>query len=117
VEPLLFSGHPVAADTAAQTFYLPNLVAALVFSAARALPILAWFHLTLTGISMFAFLRLLSIEPEPALFGAVAWMLNGDAIVWLENPHRLSTLAWMPAILLFLRVRIASLPHLARGDS
>jgi hypothetical protein len=98
--PYVFSGHPVLGDTAAQTFYPPNIVAALFLPAARALPILAWFHLTLTGISMFGFLRLLRVRPGPALLGAVAWMLNGSTVVWLENPHRLSTLAWMPAIFL-----------------
>jgi hypothetical protein len=104
--PHIFSGHPVMGDTAAQTFYPLNLVAALFLSAARALPILAWFHLTLTGFSMFAFLRFLRLRPGSALFGAVAWMLNGNTVVWLENPHRLSTLAWMPAVFLFYELAL-----------
>jgi hypothetical protein len=104
--PYIFSGHPVVGDTAAQTFYPPNLVVAMFVSAARALPILAWFHLTLTGLSMFAFLRLLHLRPGSALFGAVTWMLNGDIVVWLENPHRLSTLAWMPAVFLFYELAL-----------
>jgi hypothetical protein len=99
--PYIFSGHPVMGDTAAQTFYPPNALAALFLSAARALPVLAWFHLVLTGISMFGFLRLLRLRPGPALFGAVAWMLNGNAVVWVENSHRLSTLAWLPILFLF----------------
>ena len=98
--PTIFGGHPVVGDTAAQTFYPPNLIAAMLLPAARALPVLAWFHLTLTGFSMFAFLRLLHLRPGTALFGATAWMLNGNTVVWLENPHRLSTLAWMPAVFL-----------------
>jgi hypothetical protein len=98
--PTVFGGHPVVGDTAAQTFYPPNLVAATLLPAARALPVLAWFHLTLTGSSMFAFLRLLRLRPGMALFGATVWMLNGNTVVWLENPHRLSTLAWMPAVFL-----------------
>jgi hypothetical protein len=104
--PCIFGGHPVMGDTAAQTFYPPNLAAAIIFSAARALPILAWFHLVLTGLSMFAFLRLLCLRSGPALFGAVAWMLNGNMVVWLENPHRLSTLAWLPAIVLFYELAL-----------
>ena len=68
--PYVFSGHPVVGDTAAQTFYPPNLVAAILLTAARALPILAWFHLSFTGISMFAFLRTLRLRPAPALFGS-----------------------------------------------
>ncbi|MGD8244615.1 MAG: hypothetical protein PVI63_05415, partial [Anaerolineae bacterium] len=72
--PYIFSGHPVLGDTAAQTFYPPNVLAAVFLSAARALPVLAWFHLGLTGVCMFAFPRLLSLGPHPALFGAVAWL-------------------------------------------
>jgi hypothetical protein len=104
--PYIFSGHPVVGDTAAQTFYPPNFLAAQFLSAARALPTLAWFHLTLTGLAMFAFLRLLRLRPGAALFGALAWMFNGDAIVWLENPHRLSTLAWMPLVFLFYELAL-----------
>lgn len=104
--PYIFGGHPVVGDTAAQTFYLPNAMAALFLSAARALPVLAWFHLALTGVSMFAFLRLYRLRHGATLFGAVAWMLNGNAIVWLENPHRLSTLAWLPAVFFFYELAL-----------
>jgi hypothetical protein len=104
--PYIFGGHPVMGDTAAQTFYPPNALAAVFLSAARALSILAWFHLVLTGTAMFALLRLLRCRPYPALFGAVAWMLNGNAVVWLENPHRLSTLAWLPILFLFYELAL-----------
>lgn len=104
--PYVLGGHPVLGDTAAQTFYPPNALAAMFLSAARALPLLAWFHLVLTGGSMFAFLRVLDVRHIPALFGAVAWMLNGNAVVWLENPHRLSSLAWLPAVFLFYELAL-----------
>jgi hypothetical protein len=104
--PYIFSGHPVVGDTAAQTFYPPNIVAAVFLPAARALPILAWFHLVITGVFAFVFLRTLDLGSGTALFGAVAWMLNGNMIVWLENPHRLSTLAWMPGVFLFYELAI-----------
>ena len=104
--PYIFSGHPVMGDTAAQTFYPPNALVATFLSAARALPFLAWFHFVLTGVAMFAFLRMLGLRRLPALFGAVAWMLNGNAVVWLENPHRLSTLAWLPAVFLLYELAL-----------
>ncbi len=104
--PYIFSGHPVIGDTAAQTFYPPNALAAIVLSAARALPVLAWFHLALTGVALFAFLRVVGLQRHAAFFGAVAWMLNGNAVVWLENPHRLSTLAWLPAVFLFYELAL-----------
>jgi hypothetical protein len=104
--PYIFGGHPALGDVTAQTFYPSNLVAALFLSAARALPILAWFHLVITGIFAFGFLRTLDLGSGTALFGAVAWMLNGNMIVWLENPYRLSTLAWMPGVFLFYELAI-----------
>ena len=104
--PYIFSGHPAIGDATAQTFYLPNLVAAVFLSAARALPILAWFHLAITGVFTFAFLRVLDLRSSVALFGSVAWMLNGNMVVWLENPYRLSTLAWMPGVLLFYELAL-----------
>jgi hypothetical protein len=104
--PHIFGGHPVASDTAAQTFYPPNALAVVFLSAARALPMLAWSHLVLTGTSMFAFLRVLSLRRHPALFGAVAWMLNANAVVWVENPHRLSTLAWLPVMFFFYELAL-----------
>jgi hypothetical protein len=104
--PYILGGHPLVGDTAAQTFYPPNLVAAVFLSAARALPVLAWFHLVITGIFTFAFLRAVDLRPSTALFGAVVWMLNGNIVVWLENPHRLSTLAWMPGVFLFYELAL-----------
>lgn len=104
--PYIFGGHPVIGDATAQAFYPPNLVAAVFLSAARALPILAWFHLVITGVFAFAFLRALDLRSSTALFGAVAWMLNGNMVVWLENPYRLSTLAWMPGVFLFYELAL-----------
>ena len=104
--PYIFSGHPVIGDATAQAFYPPNLVAAVFLSAPRALPILAWFHLVITGVFAFAFFRALGLRSSTALFGAVAWMLNGNMVVWLENPYRLSTLAWMPGVFLFYELAI-----------
>ena len=31
-------------------------------------------------------------------FDGGIWLLNGYLLVWLENPHRLSTAAWLPGI-------------------
>lgn len=104
--PYIFGGHPLIGDTAAQPFYPPNVLAALFLSAARSLSVLAWFHLVLTGVSFFAFLRILELKQVAALFGAVAWMLNANAVAWLENPHRLSTLSWLPAIFLFYELAL-----------
>ncbi|MFN2134598.1 MAG: YfhO family protein [Candidatus Promineifilaceae bacterium] len=96
--PYLFTGTPVVADPNFQPFYLPNLLLAAFLPAARALPWLAWFHLTLTGLFMYLFLRRQRLAWIAAVLGGGIWLLNGYLMVWLENPHRLSTAAWMPAV-------------------
>jgi hypothetical protein len=96
--PYLFTGTPVIADPNFQSFYLPNLLIATLLPAYHALPWLAWFHLTLTGFFMYLFLRRQRLFWIAAVLGGGIWLLNGYLMVWLENPQRLSTAAWMPGI-------------------
>lgn len=96
--PYILGGYPAVGDTNAQTFYPFNWLVALFFSAARSFAVLAWFHLALTGIMMFAMLRSYRLHPASSLFGAISWMLSGILIVWLEHPHRLSSFAWLPGL-------------------
>jgi len=98
--PTILSGTPNTANPNYQLFYPPNLLAALVLPADQALPWLAWLHLVLAGALMYLFLHQHKLHWLASLAGATVWMLNGYIIVWLENPHRLSTLAWMPGIFL-----------------
>jgi len=96
--PYIMTGTPTIANPNFQPFYLPNLLTALVLPAKDALPWLAWGHLALTGLLTFAFLRRHRLHWLAAVLGGGAWMLNGYTIVWLENPHRLSTVAWLPGL-------------------
>ncbi|MBN1955429.1 MAG: YfhO family protein [Anaerolineae bacterium] len=96
--PYMLGGYPLAGDINAQVFYPFNWLAVLLVSPARSFALLAWFHLGLTGLLMYGFLRSARLSPLPALLGGSAWMLNGVTIVWLENPHRLSTAAWLPGL-------------------
>ncbi len=94
--PYVMTGTPEVANPNFQLFYPPNLLAALVLPAYQALAWLAWFHLIATALLMFLFLRRHRLHWLACVIGGAAWMLNGYAIVWLENPHRLSTAAWFP---------------------
>ena len=47
---------------------------------------------------MYGFLRRQKLRWLASVLGGGIWMLNGYIVVWLENPHRLSTLAWLPGI-------------------
>ena len=96
--PYILGGHPVQGDTTVPSFYPFNLLAALVLPAARALPLLAWLHLILSGAWMYVFLRVMALRPLAALLGSVTWMLCEFTVVWLNAPHFLSTLAWMPGM-------------------
>ena len=97
--PTTMTGTSNAANPNFQLFYPPNLLAALVLPAHQALDWLAWLHLSLTGIFMFLFLRQHKLNWYACLLGGAVWLLNGYTLVWLENPHRLSTAAWIPGIL------------------
>jgi hypothetical protein len=96
--PFIMTGTPEVANPNFQLFYPPNLVAAMFLSAERALPWLAWGHLILTGSLMYLFLRRQRLHELACVLGGGLWLLNGYGLVWLENPHRLSTAAWIPGI-------------------
>lgn len=96
--PYVLGGYPAVGDTNAQTFYPPNWLAAFFLSPARSFSVLAWFHLALTGVLMFALLRAYRLHPSSSLVGAISWMLSGILVVWLEHPHRLSSFAWLPGL-------------------
>ncbi len=94
--PHLFTGTPTIADPNFQTFYPLNWLTVWL-PVHHALDWLAWAHLTIAGTAMYLFLRP-RVRQWAAFGGGGLWMLNGYIIVWLENPHRLSTLAWLPAV-------------------
>ncbi len=96
--PLILSGTPTVADPTFQLFYPPTILASLFLPVRHALPWLAWFHLATTGTFMYLFLRRFGLGWPAAVLGGGAWMLNGYNLVWLENPHRLSTLTWIPGV-------------------
>lgn len=96
--PFILTGTPTMANPNFQPFYFPNLIAAVFLPAHHALPWLAWGHLILTGWLMYGFLRQQRLHWLACILGGGIWMLNAYLVVWLENPHRLSTLAWLPGI-------------------
>ncbi|MCP4415835.1 MAG: YfhO family protein [Chloroflexi bacterium] len=106
--PTIMAGTANTANPNFQLFYPPNLLMALILPAHQALPWLAWLHLILTGGLMGLFLRQHKLHWLASLAGATVWMLNGYTLVWLENPHRLSTLAWVPGLFWMLETAISN---------
>jgi hypothetical protein len=96
--PYIMTGTPEVANPNFQMFYPLSLAAALILPADRALSWLAWLHLIITGWLMYLFLRRQRLAWLASVIGAAMWMLNGYTLVWLENPHRLSTAAWFPGL-------------------
>jgi hypothetical protein len=96
--PYIFSGHPMMGDLLTQTFYPPNILGGLLFPLARVWVFLIWGHLAITGLFMYGYVRLMGLRPVSALFGALAWTFNAVTVVWLETPHFLSTIAWLPGV-------------------
>ena len=97
--PFVMAGTPNFANPNFQLFYWPNLITAFFLPAVHALSWLAWGHLVLSGMFMYLFLRRHQLVVPACWLGGLVWLLNGYTLVWLENPHRLSTLAWIPGIL------------------
>ncbi len=96
--PYILTGTPEVANPNFQLFYPPNLIAAELLPPYWALAWLAWLHLILTGSLMYVFLRRQGLTWWACVLGGGAWLLNGYGLVWLENPQRLSTAAWLPGI-------------------
>jgi hypothetical protein len=104
--PYIFSGHPMMGDLLTQTFYPPNILGGLLFPLARVWVFLIWGHLAITGLFMYGYVRLMGLRPVSALFGALAWTFNAVTVVWLETPHFLSTIAWLPGVFWLLSIGV-----------
>lgn len=61
---------------------------------------LLFIHVLLMGVSMYAYLKEIGGNRSGALFGAVAYMFNGSAMVWLEFESVVATAAFFPLLLL-----------------
>lgn len=89
----------------------------------EALCVLLFLSVLLMGLTMNAYLLRIGARRIGALFGAVAFMFNGTAMVWLEFENLVTAAAFLPLLLLCLewfldarrRVAAACLGALALG--
>jgi len=101
--PYEFSGYPFLAGIQSAIFYPLNLIF-LGLSVERAANYCVILHFFLAGSFMYLFLRTLRLSHAGALLGGCVFMFNGFWIARIVSesfPH-LSTMAWLPLILLFL---------------
>ncbi|NIM05750.1 MAG: YfhO family protein, partial [Armatimonadetes bacterium] len=106
--PFSFCGQPFLANLQSALTYPPNLIF-LLLSLPAAFTWGVVLHLFLAGLFFYWLLREWKVSPPAALFGAIAFMLNGYIIGWLEYPaFGLWVLIWLPAILLFYEKAIST---------
>ncbi len=104
--PYTFAGAPFFANPQTALLF-PLTWLALVLPPTIAITLIAIFKLSLAGVGMYWFLRLLALRPLAAALGALAFMLNGALITWLQWPvgTAMATLPWLFAMTERLRQR------------
>ncbi|MHB8834637.1 MAG: YfhO family protein [Candidatus Methylomirabilia bacterium] len=102
--PYIMTGIPMTAVTAmsgAPGRYLPpRMLLHRFLPAPTAEMIVLIAYVLCMGFSMYLYLREVGAAPAGALFGAVAWMFNGCAMVWLEFVSVAATAAFLPFLFL-----------------
>lgn len=81
--PYAFAGVPFFANPNTALLF-PLTALGYVLPAPVALTLMSILKLSAAGLGMYWFLRGLAIAPLPAFTGAVAFMLSGQLIVWLQ---------------------------------
>ncbi|OGK85324.1 MAG: hypothetical protein A2X53_21455 [Candidatus Rokubacteria bacterium GWA2_70_23] len=105
--PQVFTGAPLLANPNFAVLFPTNALAYLLpFGLALALG--AALKLLTAGLGMYWFLRLLALGPLGAFTGALAFMLSGPLVVWLQYPYG-SAIALLP-VLLALTERLRQRP-------
>jgi hypothetical protein len=105
--PWLLTGLPSTGVTAMSggapgRYYPLKLLLHRVLPPVHAFMWLLILHVFLAGAFQYFFLREVGAGPAGALFGGVAFMLNGYAMVWLEFESVAAVAAWLPLLLLLM---------------
>lgn len=99
--PYSFSGIPIlGVGLGIGLLYPPKLLTIPLFSPIRQHDVLLVSHLLLAGLAMYGLLRAWGANALGAVFGAVAWELNGYVAFWLVFEHALISAAWLPTTFL-----------------
>lgn len=112
--PLAYAGAPFFANPHTAMLF-PLTALAYVLPVPLAVTAGAVAKVAATGISMYWFLRVLGTAPLAAVTGALAFMLNGALIGWLQWTFA-STMIFLPLIFgLIERLRQSCRPRLVAG--
>lgn len=100
--PYAYLGSPLAATMQGAVWY-PGTIPFYLFGFESALAIFHALHFWLAGACSYLWLRSRGMPRAASAAGAAAWMLSGQLIRDLPFLNHLSTLAYLPAFLLFGR--------------
>jgi hypothetical protein len=100
--PYIYLGMPMAAGMQSAVFY-PGSQPFWLSGFATALPLFHWLHYALCGAFAFLWLRSIGISRWASAAGAFSAMLGGPLVSRIPLLNHLSTLAYLPAMLLFRR--------------
>jgi hypothetical protein len=97
--PQQLGGAPLLATAQTGAFYPPNLLYC-VLSTERAMQVLAFAHLWLAGVALYALCRVLGARPQAASIGALAYAWSSYVVATHLWPPCVAALAWFPVPLL-----------------
>lgn len=103
--PGIFSGMPFLAGGQSGTLY-PLGFFFYLMPVAQAYGWFTALHFFLGGLFMFLFMRVLRVSPLGALLSAVAFMLSSIMVVSVTWPMVISTIIWLPLLLVMVELLI-----------
>lgn len=102
-------GNALLGNSQSGALYPPHVLAAyLPIGTFGAMAALAWFHLAVAGLGARAWVRELGASEAAATLAGTAWIMSSFLLQWTALPSVISTVAWLPWLLVGLHRR--SLP-------
>lgn len=92
----VLGGIPIAGDPQVGTFYPPRWVLLKSLPPAAAIDVFILVHFFFVLPAMYLFLRGRGLDTGPALFGALAWALGGQVMVWFKYGCGLVAAVFLP---------------------
>ncbi|MCC6686624.1 MAG: hypothetical protein IT205_06515 [Fimbriimonadaceae bacterium] len=95
--PYSFGGAPLLANSQSGALYPPHvLVGILQIPTPIGITLLAWFHLALAGLGVYALGRRMGGDEWAACLGGLSFTLSAFMISWTGLASVISTVAWIP---------------------
>lgn len=95
------AGTPLLANSQSGGFYPPHIAMGVMHvPTPTAITFLAWFHLALAGLGVYALSRRMGASRLGAAVGGASFELSAFMLSWTALASVISTVAWIPWILL-----------------